>query len=554
MKATARIIVVDDEKRICSNVERILKKNDYEVIQAMSADEALEKMAKESFSLLISDIVMPGKNGLELLKLVKEQWPLTKAVMMTAYASIDTAVKAIRMGALDYIPKPFTPDELRSTVDRALQGTLAEAPTTEEERAAIDYIDVDVPFDKDEVAKVTGEAYAEMLGRSDMPVVEIKMPEPMEGYCAVGTMVCDIFKKLGATCKAGTKTAACPQLAKRKKTGKAAKADDVKKLIGIDQPFNYEEVAAVTGPEYVEHLEKDGVAFVPYEDLKKSVASMLEKGKIDVDMPFDRAEVAKYTGDQYADRLSRSDMPVVEVTVSEAVEGFCAVGNMVCDIFRKLGATCKAGTKTAACPQLAKKKKAATAATVDDVKKLIGIDQPFSYEEVAAVTGAEYVEHLVYDGTVQVPYEQLKQNVARMLKQDDRMMAKIVEFPESPDFRNILVVDDEVAVNNNIRKIFMKKGYHVDQAVTKEEAIKSITSQSYKLILLDLRIPGVQGLELLKLIRDTNPKTKVIIITGYASIETAVEAARTGAVDYIPKPFTPGEIRKAAEKAFSLAA
>jgi DNA-binding NtrC family response regulator len=141
-----------------------------------------------------------------------------------------------------------------------------------------------------------------------------------------------------------------------------------------------------------------------------------------------------------------------------------------------------------------------------------------------------------------------------MLKQDDRMMAKIVEFPESPDFRNILVVDDEVAVNNNIRKIFMKKGYHVDQAVTKEEAIKSITSQSYKLILLDLRIPGVQGLELLKLIRDTNPKTKVIIITGYASIETAVEAARTGAVDYIPKPFTPGEIRKAAEKAFSLAA
>ena len=84
MEAAQKIIVVDDEKSICSNVEKILKKGNYEVVRAESADEALEKMAVDSFSLLISDIVMPGKNGLELLKLVKDQWPLTKAVMMTA--------------------------------------------------------------------------------------------------------------------------------------------------------------------------------------------------------------------------------------------------------------------------------------------------------------------------------------------------------------------------------------------------------------------------------------------------------------------------------------
>ena len=93
MEAAQKIIVVDDEKSICSNVEKILTKGNYEVVRAESADEALEKMAVDSFSLLISDIVMPGKNGLELLKMVKEQWPLTKAVMMTAYASTDTAVK-----------------------------------------------------------------------------------------------------------------------------------------------------------------------------------------------------------------------------------------------------------------------------------------------------------------------------------------------------------------------------------------------------------------------------------------------------------------------------
>ena len=73
MNASAKIIVVDDEGRICENVKKILSGSTYEVVQALSAQEALEKMARESFSLLISDIVMPGMNGLELLKLMKNQ-------------------------------------------------------------------------------------------------------------------------------------------------------------------------------------------------------------------------------------------------------------------------------------------------------------------------------------------------------------------------------------------------------------------------------------------------------------------------------------------------
>ena len=119
---------------------------------------------------------------------------------------------------------------------------------------------------------------------------------------------------------------------------------------------------------------------------------------------------------------------------------------------------------------------------------------------------------------------------------------------------NILVIDDEVAVNNNVRKILAKNGYEVDQATTKDEALERINARPYRLVLLDLRIPGVQGLEMLKAVVDKNPDTRVIIITGYASIETAVEAARMGAVDYLPRPFTPDEIRNATERAFQLAA
>jgi DNA-binding response OmpR family regulator len=348
-----KILVVDDEANICQNVKKILSKKNYEVTTALTADEAIEKLAKDSYALLISDIVMPGKNGLELLKIVKSEWPLTKAMIMTAFASTDTAMKSIRLGALDYIPKPFTPQELRTKVGQALSGKLAEVQTSAAERELIDVIDLDAPFEAKEVEQATDENYVKILGRSDMPVVEVKLPSTLPNYCAVGSMVCDIFKKLGATCKAGTKSAECPQ----KKTKKAApKPDgaDMRRLVGIDQPFSYDEVVSVTGPEYVHQLGREGVAYLPYEELKQNMAARLEgdSARIDVDMPFDRREVENAVGADYAVSLSRSDIPVVEVKVPESVPNYCAVGSMVCDIFKKLGATCKAGTKSGECPQL----------------------------------------------------------------------------------------------------------------------------------------------------------------------------------------------------------
>jgi len=415
MEAKTKILVVDDEAKICRNVEKILTRDDYDVSCASSADEALEKMAKESYSLLISDIIMPGMNGLEFLKLVKNQWPLTKVIMFTAYASTDTAVKAMRLGAVDYIPKPFTPDELRLPVELALTGELIEASPTEQEMEAINVIDIDSPFDTDEVAKYTDEDYAKSVSRSDIPIAGGPRPELLENYCELGAMVCEIFEKVGGTCKGGMKTGKCPQIeARKKKAAKQKQGFDPNKLIGIDMPFDYEEVVAITGPEYVQYLDRDGYAFMPYEQLKKNAARFL------------------------------------------------------------------------------------------------------ATEPEPAPVSLEVVEDAVQ--------------------------------------HDILVIEDEVAVNNNIRKILAKKGYQVDQAVTKEEALQKIDQKAYRLVLLDLKIPGVRGLELLRVIREKRPESMVVIITGYASIETAKETARLGAVAYLPKPFTPNEVRDVTEKAVQLAA
>ncbi len=556
---TKKILVVDDEKGICENVHKILAKKNYEVTQALSAQEALEKMAKDSYSLLISDIVMPEKNGLELLKLVKEQWPLTKVIIMTAYASTDTAMKAIRLGALDYIPKPFTPKEVRDTVEKALSGELREAPVSEKERKAIKVIDLDIPFDRQEVAKVAGEGYADTLGPSDMPVVEMPSIETLEYYCKVGQKVCDIFKKLGNTCKAGLKTEACPQAkkgTKAKKEGKSEKALDPKKLVGIDQPFSYEEIASITGPEYLMNLQSDGIAFVPYEELKKKMTAVMAKRKqvIDVDIPFARDEVAMQAGESYADTLGPSDMPSLSAPSPETLEHYCKVGVKICDIYKKIGNTCKAGLKSNLCPQMKGKKTAGTKGEVPDVRKWVGPDMPFSHEEVVALTGPDFVKYLEHEGVSLMPYEELKQRVSGLLKKEAPRKAVVHELPRKANEQDVLVIDDEAAVNNNIRKILSKKGFSVDQAMTKEEALQKIEEKAYKLILLDLKIPGVQGLELLHAIREKSPETLVIIITGYASIETAKESARLGAVDYLPKPFTPDEIRKVTENAIRLAA
>ncbi|MGD9353066.1 MAG: response regulator, partial [Desulfobacterales bacterium] len=343
--------------------------------------------------------------------------------------------------------------------------------------------------------------------------------------------------------------------AKKKEKSAAPRRGDPKKLIGIDMPFDYEEVSAATGPEYVRALDGEGVAFVPYEELKQNVARMMKKGIIDVDMPFDRDEVAAYAGDTYTEQLTRSDVPVVEITADQPLENFCDVGSMVCDIFKKLGATCKAGNKTGACPQKkAKKGRAAAVKQTRDLRKLISIDQPYNYEEVVALTGPEFVNHLYRDETIMVPYDELKANVARLDAEMAGRAAAEKEAKAEPDQMHVLVIDDEVAVNNNVRKILKKKGYRVDQATSKAEALEKIDQRDYRLVLLDLKMPGVKGLELLEAIRTVQPQARVIIITGYASIETAVQTARMGAVDYVPKPFTPDEIRSATESAICLAA
>jgi DNA-binding NtrC family response regulator len=117
----ARILIVDDEEIVLRSCARILSGDDYEVETVLDPSEALRRVDENGYDVLVLDIMMPDIDGLQVLQHVKERHPDVDVVMMTGLSQIQTAVKAMKLGAFDYLPKPFDPDELKLAVDRALE-------------------------------------------------------------------------------------------------------------------------------------------------------------------------------------------------------------------------------------------------------------------------------------------------------------------------------------------------------------------------------------------------------------------------------------------------
>ena len=116
---SARILVVDDEEIVIRSCLRVLEGNGYEIDVAHDGHEALRKVESNTYDVMILDIMMPNLGGMEVLRRVKETHPDVDVIMITGLSQIDTAVQAMKLGAFDYISKPFEPDELKLVVQRA---------------------------------------------------------------------------------------------------------------------------------------------------------------------------------------------------------------------------------------------------------------------------------------------------------------------------------------------------------------------------------------------------------------------------------------------------
>jgi DNA-binding response OmpR family regulator len=396
---TEKILVVDDEKTVCDSIKKILTRRGYEVENSLDADEAIKKIKETSYDLVITDLMMPKTNGIELLQIIKQHYPELEVVLITGYASIDTAVKATKLGAADYLPKPFTPDELTTITRKALEKSktrqverktdsskkVNNLPKVEPGDANDEKIDVDMPFSEREIELATSKEFVEKLTRSDIP--QIKKARKKTEYCELGKRECRRLVLEGREC-----VGECP--IDKKAREKAAKAG--KKI------------------------------------------HTFSKDIIDVDMPFNMSEVEEITSFDYINCLDRSDIPRAALYGSDATS-----------------------------------------------------------------------KH------------------------------------------NVLVVDDEPIVCHSLRRILSKQSCAVEEAFDVDAALQKMKLNKYDLIFLDLKMPKRNGMEVLESIKRLYPNIPVVMITGYASIETAVEATQKGAFDFIPKPFTPEELKSVAVEAFA---
>jgi DNA-binding NtrC family response regulator len=116
-----RIMIIDDEKIVGDMAKMALEKEGYLVETFVNAEPALERLKTVKFDLVVTDFKMKGIDGMEVLRRVKNLYPETKVIMITAFANLDTAIEALRGDVYDFFPKPVKIKELKASIQRALK-------------------------------------------------------------------------------------------------------------------------------------------------------------------------------------------------------------------------------------------------------------------------------------------------------------------------------------------------------------------------------------------------------------------------------------------------
>ncbi len=143
---THKILIIDDEQIVAESLRKTFQGNGngYQVEIANSGQEGLKKARRETFDLMFVDLKMPDISGLDVIKKLKEEQPETMMVMITGYPSVGSATEALKTGAFDYIHKPFTPEEISSVVEKALETKARLAKERQEQEALKSLRDIQI--------------------------------------------------------------------------------------------------------------------------------------------------------------------------------------------------------------------------------------------------------------------------------------------------------------------------------------------------------------------------------------------------------------------------
>jgi len=120
MEQTDAVLVIDDEKNIRTTLQQVLESAGYEVATAVNGEDGLSKLSKSRFDMVLLDMKLPGMDGIDVLRRMRESSYETPVAIITAYGTIENAVEAMKLGAVDYLRKPFSGSEIKELVERIL--------------------------------------------------------------------------------------------------------------------------------------------------------------------------------------------------------------------------------------------------------------------------------------------------------------------------------------------------------------------------------------------------------------------------------------------------
>lgn len=118
----AKILIMEDEVNVAKGLQLVLGEAGFEVDWAETGQQALELCRRQPYDLMLADLLLPDLDGLEVIKTVRQQWPKTGIIVITAYPTVASAVDAMKLGAFDYLEKPFTDDEIMAAINAAWAG------------------------------------------------------------------------------------------------------------------------------------------------------------------------------------------------------------------------------------------------------------------------------------------------------------------------------------------------------------------------------------------------------------------------------------------------
>jgi DNA-binding NtrC family response regulator len=118
---TAQILVMEDETTVAKGLEMVLSEEGYQVALAATGHAAIDTFFRKQFDLLVADLRLPDMDGMDVIKMVKEKWPHTEVVVITGYSSVNSVVASMKLGAYDYLAKPFTEEQIKESIRCALK-------------------------------------------------------------------------------------------------------------------------------------------------------------------------------------------------------------------------------------------------------------------------------------------------------------------------------------------------------------------------------------------------------------------------------------------------